>query len=123
MNDARIIVLRRDQCELRLFPKPFYGTSENPDGLDIRHEVDGLVDTWVEPTELEIEESNRAWVAHYARIRAALAGESLRLAEVFDDWRDDVSVDDCASRLGISRGYVKKLRIKVSAVARSMRSS
>lgn len=123
LRDARIIVQRGDQRDQRRFPKPFYGTSERPDGLDVRHEVEDTVDVWGEPTELEIEESNRAWRAHYSRIRVALATESARLAEVFDDWRDDVSVEDCARRLGISPGYVKKLRLKVSAVARSMRSS
>lgn len=123
LNDARIIVLRQDKREQRLFPKPFYGTPANPDSLDVRHEIDGLVDTWVEPTELEILEADRVWRDHYARIRAALVSDDSRLGEVFDDWRDEVSVDESAARLGISRGYVKKLRLKVSAVARSMRST
>lgn len=123
LRDAKIIVLRRDQVEQRRFPKPFYGTGENPDGLDVRHEIDRIADSWVEPTELEVEESDLAWKAHYARIRAALAQKDLRLAEVFDDLRDDVSVDDSAIRLGISRGYVKKMRLTVRAIAMSMRAS
>jgi hypothetical protein len=123
LRDARIIVLRQEQLEQRRFPKPFYGTAENPDGLDVRHEFDRLTDPWVEPTELEVEESDRAWKAHYARIRATLAQKDLRLAEVFDDMRDDVSVDDSAIRLGISRGYVKKMRLTVRAIAMSMRAS
>ncbi|MBW8304857.1 MAG: hypothetical protein K0M78_13200, partial [Brevundimonas sp.] len=112
LRDARIIVLRRDQLDQRRFPKPFYGTAESPDGLDIRHEVAGFEPT-VEPSEFEAGENDCEWKAQYHRIRAALAAKDLRLAEVFDDWRDGVTVEDCAARLGISTGYVKKMRLAV----------
>lgn len=121
LRDAQAIVLRRDKLDLRRFPKPLYGTAGNPDGLELRHEVDGLVDTWTEPTELEIEQSDRSWTEHYARIRAALAEKNLRLAEVFDHWRDEITVEQSAVQLGISKGYVKKMRLQISAVARALR--
>lgn len=116
LRDARIIVLRRDRLDRSRFPASFYGTPENPDSLDIRHEVVGELDGAQVVADAEADE-RLEWLTLYQRIRAELVGVDPRLAEVFDGWRDSESVADSAARLGISQGYVKKLRRRAGQIA------
>jgi hypothetical protein len=107
LKDARSVLIRQKR---RLHTRVMLTLDETPDTVAGQELVQSMIGAQHPLAE------DAAWYDSYRVLRTSL-GEDGYLPRCLDAWRDGEELAETATRLGISRDYVKKLRGRIRATA------